>query len=343
MPVCGLDNYIEDTLLSGFRLDYPRYELVFCAARAEDPAIPLLRRLIADHPWIDARLLIGDERISTNPKLNNVFKGWRAAAYDWIAMPDCNVLLPRDYIQRLFASMDRKTGLVCSPPVGCLPSGFWAELECAFLNNYQARWQYFADAAGMGFAQGKTMFWRRGLLDQGGGIRKLGSEVAEDAASTKLVRRLGLRVRLMRPPVRQPLGIRSARDVWKRQRRWARLRRASFPLHFAPEILSGGLPPSLAIALAAALSGYSVPGATLLFAALWYAAEMLLVVRAGWHYSRYTIACAMLRDLLLPVALRQCLDRPRLRMARQRDAGGRERQAVLTASPAWPTRTLAIQ
>ena len=39
-----------------------------------------------------------------------------------------------------------------------------------------------------------------------------------------IVRELGLRVRLMHPPVRQPLGLRRAADVWKRQRRWARLR-----------------------------------------------------------------------------------------------------------------------
>src|SRR5215203_4310927 len=31
LPVCGIENYIEDTLRSAFRLDYPRYELIFCA------------------------------------------------------------------------------------------------------------------------------------------------------------------------------------------------------------------------------------------------------------------------------------------------------------------------
>lgn len=300
IPVCGLDNFIEDTLRTGFRLDYPHYELIFCVARADDVAIPLLRRLIANHPWIDARILIGDERISANPKLNNIFKGWRDAACRWIAMPDSNVLMPRDYIQRLFASIGPKTGLVCSPPIGCLPSGFWAELECAFLNNYQARWQYFADTIGMGFAQGKTMFWRRDDLEKAGGIRALGSEVAEDAASTKIVRRLGLHVRLMEPPVRQPLGLRSAADVWKRQIRWARLRRASFPFHFAPEILSGGLAPVLAIAFVAAQTGYSPVAAVIVFTMLWYGAELFLVVKAGWHVSRHSLTCAILRDLMLP-------------------------------------------
>jgi len=127
LPVCGLDNYLEDTLRSAFRLDYPRYELIFCVARPDDAAVPLVNRMMADHRWIDARLLVGGERISENPKLNNVFKGWREAAYPFVSICDSNVLLPRDYIQQLLRQFDPQTGLVCSPPIGCRPDGFFAE------------------------------------------------------------------------------------------------------------------------------------------------------------------------------------------------------------------------
>src|SRR6266496_1521084 len=63
-PVCGVENFSEETLLSGFHLDYPRYELLFCAAQSGDPVVPLLRRLIELHPHVPARLLIGNECIS---------------------------------------------------------------------------------------------------------------------------------------------------------------------------------------------------------------------------------------------------------------------------------------
>ena len=36
------------------------------------------------------------------------------------------------YLQRLMAAWRPDTGLVCSPPIGGAPLGFWAELECAF-------------------------------------------------------------------------------------------------------------------------------------------------------------------------------------------------------------------
>ena len=97
-PVCGVENFSEATLASAFHLTYPRYEILFCAAKAADPVIPLVSRLIAAHPEIPARLLIGNDHISTNPKLNNVVKGWAAARHAWVVMADSNVLLPPDYL-----------------------------------------------------------------------------------------------------------------------------------------------------------------------------------------------------------------------------------------------------
>jgi ceramide glucosyltransferase len=299
-PVCGLENHVEETLRSAFDLDYPRYEIVFCVASAQDPAVPTVKRLIADHPNVPARLLVGNEAISDNPKLNNCVKGWRAASHDWIVLADSNVFMPPDYIQRLLAAWRADTGLVCSPPVGCRPEGFAAEVECAFLNTYQARVQYAADTVGFGFAQGKTMLWNRGILERAGGIRALASELAEDAASTKVVHGAGLRVRLVDAPFEQPLGFRSARDVWRRQVRWARLRRDSFKLCFLPEILAGAVWPLAAAAFVALQSDLSlaiVPG----LAALWYGCEAVLAGAAGWPLSVRSPLAWMLRDLLLPV------------------------------------------
>jgi ceramide glucosyltransferase len=299
-PVCGIDNFVEETLSSSFTLDYPRYEVIFCVAGAKDPVIPIVRKLIVAHPHVPAQLLIGDERISTNPKLNNCVKGWNAAAYDWVVLADSNVLMPADYIQRLLAAWRPDTGLVCSPPIGSRPDGFWAQVECAFLNAYQARWQYFAASLGLGFAQGKTMLWWRRHLDRAGGIRTLATEIAEDAASTKVVRAAGLQVRLVDPPFEQPLGRRSATDVWNRQVRWARLRRASFMLYFLPELLSGAFFPLLAVALLAATLGGSVIASVLAFAAAWYGAEILLTHTAGWPLTPLYPLYGLVRDLMLP-------------------------------------------
>src|SRR5580700_12255391 len=104
---------------------------------------------------------------------------------------------------------------------------------------------------GLGFAQGKSMLWRRDIMEAGGGIRALGAEIAEDAASTKLVRRQGLAVNLVDSPFEQPLGYRGLRDVWMRQLRWARMRRKTFPLFYAFEIVAGAALPCLTAAYSA--------------------------------------------------------------------------------------------
>jgi ceramide glucosyltransferase len=299
-PVCGLDNFVEETLRTSFELAYPTFELIFCVASGRDPVVPVVRDLIAAHPGVKAQLLVGDDRVSTNPKLNNCVKGWRAAAHPFVAIADSNVLMPRDYIQRLLAAWRADTGLVCSPPAGCRPIGLWANLECAFLNSYQARAQYFADTIGIGFAQGKTMLWRRADLEAAGGIRALGAEVAEDAASTKIVRAAGLRVRLVDGPFEQPLGRRSFKEVWRRQTRWARLRRAGFPLFFMPEIFGGAVLPLAAAGYAAHGVGLSVAATMAALAFAWYGLETVLVWAVRWHLTPLSPLCAMLRDLLLP-------------------------------------------
>ena len=300
-PVCGLDSYIEQTLRSNFLLNYPRYEILFCVTDQNDPVVPLVRRLMREYPKIHARLLIGEETVNGNPKLDNVAKGWRAASFDWIVMADANVLMPCDYVQRLFAKWRPGTGLVCSPPVGFFPSGVAAELECAFLNTYQARWQYAADSVGLGFAQGKTMLMRRSKFERAGGIAALGAEIAEDAAATKILGKAGLRIRLVDIPFEQPVGERTLKEVWRRQVRWAQMRRSTFPFFYTPEILTSGLLPLAAGAFAASAIGLPLGASVAALLALWYGAEAFLAHSADWHLSWRSPFLWLLRDAMIPV------------------------------------------
>jgi ceramide glucosyltransferase len=307
-PVCGLDAYEEQTLRSTFKLDYPRYEVLLCCASADDPVVPLAERLIAEHPEVKARLLIGDERPSQNPKLNNILKAWRIAAHEWIVIADSNVAMPCDYLQRLLLSWRADTGLVSAPPIGERPETVWAELECAYLNTYQARWQYAADTLGGGFAQGKNMLWRRSDLESAGGLLALAREPAEDAAATKVVRGLGLRVRLADGAFPQPLGPRTASQVWRRQVRWARLRRATFPGFFALEILSGLVAPLACLLLAGwmlELDELDVASVAAAYTLVWLAAEAWLAAAVGWHLTWRSPLLWLLREALLPVLIVQ--------------------------------------
>lgn len=295
-PLCGLEPYSRETLQSTFQIDYPEYEVLFCVAEEGDPILPLARMLAAEHPARRARVLIGMDMLGENPKLNNMAKGFREARFDHIVFVDSNVYTPRDYLDQLVGALDGGAGMVSAPPVGLAPQGFWAELECAFLNSYQARVQYAVDTLGFGFAQGKTLFFRRADLEHGG-LARLASEPAEDAAATKMMHAGGRRVRLA-GPFPQLIGPRTASQMWKRQLRWARLRRATFPLHYVAESLAGPLPPLLVLLCGASMMQVDLAAVALVFLAFWYVPELALSRVAGWPRSYPAL---LLRDLLLPV------------------------------------------
>ena len=306
--------------------------MIFCVAAADDPVVPLVQRLIREHPEIPARLLVGGGGRGPNPKLDNLMKAWDVAAHDWIVLADSNVLIPPDYLDRLFARWSERCAVVCSPPVGIDLQGWAAELEAAFLNTFEARWQLAGDEVGCGFAQGKTMLLRRSDLAQDGGLAALAREVAEDAAATKFARRLGRKVRVVDQPFPQPLGRRTFAGVWRRQLRWARLRRLSFPVFFCAELPVGGVFPFLLGDLARGRGRPAVGGRR--------GHDARLVRRRGAAGARLRLAAAAplaaVLDRARPAAagpLGPCLDAQGLRLARQR-----RRRPPDRASPGRPIR-----
>ncbi len=294
-PLCGLEHFSRETLGSTFAIDYPDYEILFCVADEGDPVVKLAHAVIDEHPGRQARVLIGRDALGDNPKLNNMAKGFREARHGHIVFVDSNVFTPPDYLDQLMHMLETGAGMVSAPPVGLAPQGFWAEVECAFLNAFQARIQYAVDTLGFGFAQGKTLFFRREDLEHGG-LARLASEPAEDAAATRMMHAANRSVRLA-GPFPQLIGPRSMAQMWKRQVRWARLRRASFPWHYAAEILSGPIPPLLALLPGAPLLEVGALELALAFLVLWYWPEWALSRAAHWPWRMPAI---LLRDLMLP-------------------------------------------
>lgn len=292
--LCGVEPTSEQTLRGTLAFDYPDVRPIFCVARADDPIVAPARRVMAERPQAQARLLIGEDRVSANPKLNNMIKAWRAADTDLVLFLDSNLLAPPDYVARAVAALGAEAGAASAPPIGVDPSNVAAGIEAAFLNSHAARWQYAAHALGLGFAQGKTLMLAKSRLPLGD-LSILGREPAEDAALTSLARAEGRAVALVPGPEGQHLGARALADVWRRQLRWARLRRATFPRLYALEIASGS---ALALA-AAALAGAALgaQGLAPAFAAVWWGAEYGFARLCGWPAPA---AAIVLRDIALP-------------------------------------------
>lgn len=299
VPVAEVDARTSRCLETAFGITAPRFELLFCVPSDDHPAIEIIEKLMSAHPDVAARLLMGRDLFTFNPKLDNMDKAWPETRHaDWIIIADANITMPPDLVQQLFGVWREDTGLACSPPIGTEARTFGSDVECAFLNTFQARLLYAADALDLAFAHGKSMLLRRSLLDAERGLRSLAFEVAEDSAATKLVRARGLRVRLVDRPFAQPMGRRPMAEVWHRQLRWAQLRRQSFPLIYASEILSTSLVPVVAAMVFAAELGSSPILAGAASLAVWLAVEVALALWLRWPMRKtYPLAC-ICRDLM---------------------------------------------
>lgn len=300
VPVAHVDDSTPRCLETAFGIDHPHFELLFCVPGDDHPAIAIIAALMSKHPGIAARLLTGRGQFSFNPKLDNLDKAWPETLHsEWIIIADANIMMPPDLARQLFAVWRDDTGLTCSPPIGTQSMSLGSDIESAFLNTFHARMLYAADALGIAFAHGKAMLLRRSLLDAENGLRTLAFEVAEDSAATKLVRARGLSVRLVDRPFAQPLGRRTLADAWHRHLRWAQLRRQSFPVLFAGEILLTSAVPAVAAIVLAVEMGLSPVLACAASLALWLGVETALAWAASWPMRvTYPIGC-LGRDLMV--------------------------------------------
>jgi ceramide glucosyltransferase len=145
------------------------------------------------------------------------------------------------------------------------------------------------------------MLWRRTDLARAGGVEAMALECAEDAATTKMIRRAGLKIRMVDYLPPQPLGRGSASEVWARQIRWARMRKATFFYFFLPEAVTGAVPPMIALAFCASAFGLPIGWSMLVLGIVWYGSEMLLTAVAKWHMTPLYPLYGIVRDLILPV------------------------------------------
>jgi hypothetical protein len=67
-PLKGLDPNIYENLETSFLQLYPKFEIIFAAADEEDPALAVVRELIAKYPYVDARIIT-----STSPVCSYMF------------------------------------------------------------------------------------------------------------------------------------------------------------------------------------------------------------------------------------------------------------------------------
>lgn len=281
-PLKGIDPDLEENLTSFFKLDYPEYELLFSVAREDDPAIPIVQKLRRAHSHIRSQLYIGDIDHGPNPKINNMLRSYDNARYDWILISDSNTQFRPDHLRRLASQFKQGVAMQTSVVAGVEATGIGGHLETAFLNTFYARSVMALDAMGHPCVIGKSMLFRKSILERIGGLRSLTRHIAEDYAAGRKLHLLGFRVQVSRDPVRQHLGNHSFRAFWTRHVRWGRLRKMQAPAAFLIEPLFNSVLSGILGMLAFhRLWGVSPVDFLVLHFGLWFVFDLALASRVG--------------------------------------------------------------
>ena len=251
-PVCGLDDELEENLLSFVALEGIRYEVIVSAEEWDDPALEVVRRVLRRHPGAPFRLVVdgGSRRGVVNRKVERLIAAARVAAGDIFFISDSNVRVePSDFAKTIAAFANPRVGCVSNLFTGAGAKTLGATIESLHLLGFVAPGAVLAATAGVPCVVGKSMAISRRAHDAIGGFARFVRVLAEDQAIGLAVKEAGFDVVLSPVVVRNVVVDRTIRRAVDRQVRWNKIRYSFSHSLYACELLANPLPLALVAAL----------------------------------------------------------------------------------------------
>lgn len=225
-PLKGEDEGLEENLRSFFQLDYPTYQLLFCVAQADDPAINVVNGLLAEFPTHDSRLIVGCPAFGLNPKVESLASMDRFRKHDTILISDSNVRVRPSYLRETSCYLSEPgVGLVSNVFVGVGEAQTGAVLENLQLNGFIAGGVALASICRVTCVVGKSMLMPVHALEAIGGFAAVRNLLAEDQVIGIRVRKAGYSVRLSHHVIENVNQARGFGWFLNRHSRWYKIRR----------------------------------------------------------------------------------------------------------------------
>jgi ceramide glucosyltransferase len=243
-PLYGMDYELKQNLLSFCDQDYPVFQIIFGISDNNDPAIPVVRDVMAERPDVDMELVINERSNGNNPKVSNLMNMDSVAKYDLLIMSDSDMRVEPDYIDRIVSGFSRENvGLVTCLYKGTPAPGFASKLGAMFINQWFSPSSLIpATFGGTQHCFGATMAIKRGTLNSIGGFEALVSNLADDYTLGRLVREAGFEVHLGSLAVENIVDEAGLKSLISHELRWARTIRSVEPLGFLSTFLTDVIP-----------------------------------------------------------------------------------------------------
>jgi ceramide glucosyltransferase len=299
-PVRGVDFASYENFASFCRQNYPQYEILFCVNELSDPAVPVIRRAMADFPESRVRILSGAQQFGTNQKVNNLVLLAKEAQYEILMQSDGDVRVGPQYLRELAAPFeDPNVGVVSCFYRGVAQRNFEAELEAIgtasdfFAGALVADWK-----EGVTFALGASVATTKTWLAKIGGYESFADVLADDYEIGNRVHTAGGNVLLSREPVWTMYPAQTFGTFWEHQVRWSRTVRMVRPVSFFGLLVTQGLPWAVLAMIIAPTGG---------IAAAYALGYLVLRTLMAWTIGVWAIGDDVLRRRLWLVPLRDAI------------------------------------
>jgi len=241
-PIRGLDIEAYENYASFCRQDYPEYEILFCVDE-DDPALPVLQKLIHDFPEHRIRLLYGSGRNAINDKVARLVRLVNEARYDILVITDGDIRVRPDYLRSVVAPFrDPKVGAATCLYVSTKETNLTQELQSiGMISDFFAGIMVAWLLDGIKFCFGQTIVTTRKSIEGYGGYQVIENRPADDVYAGRLVAEQGYEVKLLPYVVQSVADFQSLRELFYKRIRWMTVMRLMRPWGHLGLIFTWGL------------------------------------------------------------------------------------------------------
>ncbi|HVW09129.1 MAG TPA: glycosyltransferase [Bryobacteraceae bacterium] len=221
-PIRGVDPDAWENLVSFCRLDYPKYEILFCVDADDRSVLSLLDRLMSAFPDRDIRVLHGSGRVATNDKTAKLSRLVSEAKYEHVVISDSDVRVRPDYLREVIAPLrNPKVGATTCIYVPTEIATFTDRIQTiGMMSDFYAGCLVDWQLEGIKFALGPTIATTRERLAEFGGYAVLENRPADDLLVGRFIAEKGHEVVLLRYAIETVCDYGSFSDLLHKRLRW---------------------------------------------------------------------------------------------------------------------------